>query len=114
MHVILQEGGFTPSNTLQKVVVPLVDRAKCNEAYEHEVTENMICGGYPEGGRDSCQGDSGGPMFCTDEHNDVVSSSSAQKSSKKFYQVFPLFLGAGWNCELGPRLCEARLPWSLH
>lgn len=51
---------------LQEVNVPLATREQCVEAYgsadEGGITDNMICAGFPEGGKDSCQGDSGGPM----------------------------------------------------
>ena len=59
----LTEGGVTPID-LQRVEVPLVDRVNCNDvnSYNGEITENMICAGIDEGGRDACQGDSGGPL----------------------------------------------------
>lgn len=56
----LVEGGDT-SHTLQQVDVELVSREACAQVYA--ITDNMICAGYQEGGRDSCQGDSGGPLM---------------------------------------------------
>uniref|UniRef100_A0A9J8AQ02 Zgc:165423 n=1 Tax=Cyprinus carpio carpio TaxID=630221 RepID=A0A9J8AQ02_CYPCA len=47
---------------LQEVDVPVVGNSKCNCLYEGSVTDNMMCAGPLEGGKDSCQGDSGGPM----------------------------------------------------
>ncbi|XP_077069358.1 prostasin [Siphateles boraxobius] len=47
---------------LQEVDVPLVGNSKCNCHYGGTITDNMMCAGLSEGGKDSCQGDSGGPM----------------------------------------------------
>nr|XP_046270389.1 serine protease 27-like [Scatophagus argus] len=46
---------------LQEVSVPIVSNAQCSQALG-SITDNMICAGLTEGGKDSCQGDSGGPM----------------------------------------------------
>ncbi|XP_067011230.2 atrial natriuretic peptide-converting enzyme [Anabrus simplex] len=59
---------------VNEVQVPVLNRELCNSWLEHRdlnVTEGMICAGYPEGGKDACQGDSGGPLLCRDEkHHD--------------------------------------------
>ncbi|XP_038135056.1 transmembrane protease serine 9-like isoform X1 [Cyprinodon tularosa] len=52
----------SPQN-LMEVNVPVVGNRQCKCSYgESTITENMICAGLQEGGKDSCQGDSGGPM----------------------------------------------------
>ncbi|MDE1461952.1 trypsin-like serine protease [Spartinivicinus poritis] len=50
------------SNKLMEVDVPVVSKQECNRAYRG-ITDNMVCAGYKQGGKDSCQGDSGGPLF---------------------------------------------------
>jgi secreted trypsin-like serine protease len=59
------EGGNSP-DILQKVRLPLVNNAACEQAYGGGITANMLCAGPQEGGRDSCQGDSGGPLVVPD------------------------------------------------
>lgn len=61
------EGGSIPDQ-LQQVQVPIVSNAVCNagNSYAGEVTDNMLCAGYAQGGKDSCQGDSGGPLIVPD------------------------------------------------
>ncbi|CAM4626246.1 unnamed protein product [Leuciscus chuanchicus] len=49
--------------TLQETMVPVVANDQCNTLLgSGSVTNNMICAGLLEGGKDTCQGDSGGPM----------------------------------------------------
>uniref|UniRef100_A0A3P9NDM9 trypsin n=1 Tax=Poecilia reticulata TaxID=8081 RepID=A0A3P9NDM9_POERE len=46
-----------------KVEVPVVGNSQCKSSYgDSAITDNMMCAGLLEGGKDSCQGDSGGPM----------------------------------------------------
>ncbi|XP_062382938.1 transmembrane protease serine 9-like [Sardina pilchardus] len=66
----IDEGGdksLPHPDVLQEVEVPVMDNKVCNELLTFtEITENMICAGLREGGKDSCQGDSGGPMVNRD------------------------------------------------
>lgn len=56
------EGGSLAKN-LMKVTVPFINHDSCNTSYPGEVTDSMVCAGFPQGGKDSCQGDSGGPLM---------------------------------------------------
>ncbi|XP_014669797.1 PREDICTED: trypsin-7-like [Priapulus caudatus] len=59
----VREGGYI-SNILQAVQVPVITNALCKKQYgSSSITDDMLCAGYPEGGKDACQGDSGGPMI---------------------------------------------------
>ena len=55
--------GAPGSEKLLRVDVPTVSNDTCNkpEAYNGDITKQMMCAGKDEGGLDSCQGDSGGP-----------------------------------------------------
>lgn len=60
-----REGAWRLSDILQKVTVPLVSKETCLKSYS-DVTDQMICAGLAQGGKDSCQGDSGGPLVVFD------------------------------------------------
>ncbi|XP_017049330.1 trypsin alpha-3 [Drosophila ficusphila] len=50
---------------LRAVELEIVERSTCGAQYltkEYTVTDEMICAGYLEGGKDTCNGDSGGPL----------------------------------------------------
>ncbi|PIO16109.1 hypothetical protein AB205_0161840, partial [Aquarana catesbeiana] len=46
--------GTNMPNLLQCVNAPILTTAQCSNAYPGQITSNMICVGYLEGGRDSC------------------------------------------------------------
>ncbi|XP_063076729.1 uncharacterized protein LOC134466782 [Engraulis encrasicolus] len=58
------EGDSLPfPQTLQEVEVPVLGNRQCNCLNGvGSITDNMICAGLLNGGKDACQGDSGGPM----------------------------------------------------
>ncbi|KAJ8736120.1 hypothetical protein PYW08_006776 [Mythimna loreyi] len=63
--------GGAPSEQLRHVELRVINQATCRSNYLLRgmvITENMLCSGWPNGGRDQCQGDSGGPLY----HNNVV------------------------------------------
>ncbi|XP_054457937.1 serine protease 27-like [Anoplopoma fimbria] len=49
------------ADILQEVNLPIVGNNECKCTYP-EITDNMICAGFKEGGKDACQGDSGAPL----------------------------------------------------
>lgn len=52
-----QEGGSSAAPVLRQVEVEVVDRISCYLSYLglNTVTNQMVCAGVPEGGRDACQ-----------------------------------------------------------
>ncbi|MDD2941884.1 MAG: serine protease [bacterium] len=51
------------SVVLRDVDLPIISNSTCAAAYGGgQITSNMLCAGYAQGGYDSCQGDSGGPL----------------------------------------------------
>jgi transmembrane serine protease 9 len=71
----LFEGSNEGSETLQQVSLPIVANEQCEEAFDWYfgsdtwVTDNMLCAGYEEGGKDTCSGDSGGPLVVPDSQH---------------------------------------------
>ncbi|XP_022821672.1 trypsin, alkaline C-like [Spodoptera litura] len=63
--------GGSASEQLRHVQLQIINQNTCRNNYATRgiaITDNMLCSGWPTGGRDQCQGDSGGPLY----HNGIV------------------------------------------
>jgi secreted trypsin-like serine protease len=68
-HVV-EDGAL--SSVVNHVLLPLIGRNACNNLYQKvtretpeikiNISSDMLCAGFEQGGRDACQYDSGGPM----------------------------------------------------
>ena len=90
------------SKTLQEVRIPYVKNDVCMKNVE--ITDNMVCAGLKEGGKDSCQGDSGGPMVYRSHGSwtlaGVVSWGEGCARAGKFgvYAKVANYRGFLWEC----------------
>lgn len=61
---LLNENEDTYPGALQEVDLPIQPNSTCIASYgKSEFTDNMLCAGLAQGGKDSCSGDSGGPLM---------------------------------------------------
>ncbi|XP_048196329.1 anionic trypsin-2-like [Perognathus longimembris pacificus] len=67
------EFSWNQPDLLQCLEAPLLSQAVCKSSYPRQITKNMFCAGFLEGGKDSCQEDSGGPVVCNGELQGIVS-----------------------------------------
>ncbi|XP_075927870.1 trypsin-like [Petromyzon marinus] len=61
------------SDVLMCIQAPVLSDTSCRNSYPGDITNNMICLGYLEGGKDSCKNDSGGPVVCNGQLQGIVS-----------------------------------------
>ncbi|XP_061457388.1 mannan-binding lectin serine protease 2 isoform X1 [Rhineura floridana] len=90
------------SNALLYTELDVVDAEKCKAAYANQtsggkqlvLTDNMLCAGYEQGGKDSCSGDSGGSLVFFDTQTKrwfaggIVSWGPPECGSAELYGVY--------------------------
>ncbi|XP_053156545.1 granzyme A-like [Hemicordylus capensis] len=89
------------SDTLHEVNVTVLESSFCNDErhYDgHVVTEDRVCAGSQEGGKDTCQGDSGGPLICHKRQLGILSLGGSRCGDRKYPGVYT-------------RLTKAYLAW---
>lgn len=59
---MMDEDAVDHSNVLREVNVPFVSAESCRRYHGYQITNDMVCAGLQEGGKDACNGDSGGPL----------------------------------------------------
>ncbi|NXE58117.1 TRY3 protein, partial [Casuarius casuarius] len=65
--------GSSYPEIVQCLQAPVLSDQACQNAYPGQISSNMVCVGFLEGGKDSCQGDSGGPVVCDGALQGIVS-----------------------------------------
>ncbi|KAM4874510.1 trypsin-5-like isoform 2-T2 [Thomomys bottae] len=65
--------GVKNPDLLQCLKAPVLSQSVCEASYPGNITKNMFCAGFIEGGKDSCKGDSGGPVVCNGQLQGIVS-----------------------------------------
>ncbi|XP_066457438.1 anionic trypsin-like isoform X1 [Eleutherodactylus coqui] len=65
--------GVNFPDLLQCLDIPILSDKDCRDSYPGLITDNMICAGFLEGGKDACLGDAGGPLVCNGELEGIIS-----------------------------------------
>uniref|UniRef100_A0A9J7X9H1 trypsin n=1 Tax=Cyprinus carpio carpio TaxID=630221 RepID=A0A9J7X9H1_CYPCA len=69
----MSASGSNYPSRLMCLWAPILSDTSCRNAYPGQISSNMFCAGFMEGGKDSCQGDSGGPVVCNNQLQGIVS-----------------------------------------